>query len=613
MAAVYALRGAAGSALGQAVRDTMWLIARGQRPEFLLPAGPWQRPYAAALEYLRQCGASPVTAESDPAALRAQLLRTLSHERVLGILSVDRVDLESLELFAGLAAVTTAMRAAGSGSGLQIVAGTTVIEPAPAARSLLDFSTGGIHEVSASAPQGSPVLDHACRQVLALLAVADAPLTLNAFEGITEDTAGLLQRLEAIGLVHVGDTVGQGTGFARIEFTDHELNQARRILVSKADSGVDALRAGLQLLAHGEYLAAARLLRPLAATGGVGIELAYALALGESGHPDAPMAIFEHMQRLRLAAPDEMLMGRLAASLHRHGRVPAEVAEARLRRAERALRESDSAAALALRAARASLLVTRGDAGRAATLLRRISRDVVTASPRETRSQWQVALGLVLGATGNPEGAAAAAALARELAASPREAMQVVQLRRQLATRRVPGNETRRADSTALDVDEFVTAAQLLDAPAIVAATQRLTDAQTLRAAVTRTLLMANPTDEPPPGAQPAATFRWFARRGATLAAMIHQGELHVFPPEASGRPSLVSWLKGRLRQLELTTDAQLHEVSGLASHGWLGAELLLCARRLGRHGPLLVAARAGSDPTSLLAAFDRASGPAPT
>ncbi len=606
-AVVHVLRGEAGSALGQAVRDTMWLLARGQRTEHLLPAGPWQRPHAAVLEYLQQCG-SPVTAGiADPTILRAELIRTLTHERVLGFALLDRVDTESIELFAGMAALSDALRAAGEAGGLRIVAGVCTSEPAGAMRSLLHMAAGGVDQVLATTPQGLPVMDRVSLDLLARLAVADAPLPREALQGDSQDTTGLLQRLEAMGLVLIGQRIGHGTTFSRIDFHDHELAEVKRAMRRPAGLVPDTLGAGIQLLHQGEYAAAARLLRPHATAGGISTELAYALALCESGHADAPLAVFEHMLRLRLSPRDELTMGRLAAGLHRLGRVAPEVAESRLRRAERAVRDTDNSAALMLRAVRARLLVTRGHAARATTLLRRVSRDAVMAATRDARLQWHLAMGYVAGSSGNWDGGASAAEQAKMLAVSPAERMQVLQLRRQLATWNLPDHKLPHAAAAALDEDEFVAAAQLLDAQALRAVTRRVSRGQSLRAALARVFPAPRQGDDLPPGSRPDATFRWFAARGATLLAMFHGDALHVFPPEAAARPELVKWLKASLRRMEASPRVQVHDSIGLAAHGWPGADLLLYAQKLGEHGPLLVAARADSDQESLMAAFERA------
>jgi hypothetical protein len=184
--------------------------------------------------------------------------------------------------------------------------------------------------------------------------------------------------------------------------------------------------------------------------------------------------------------------------------------------------------------------------------------------------------------------------------------MQVLQLRRQLATWSAPDHKLPQAAAATLDGDEFVAAAQVLDAPAIRAIAQRLSRGPHLRAALARALPSPQQGDEPSPGSRPDATFRWFAARGATLVAMFHGGALHVFPPEAAARPDLVSWLKASLRRMETSPEVQIHDATGLAGHGWLGADLLLYARQLGEHGPLLVAARGGSDHRALMAAFER-------
>lgn len=614
-AGVHVLRSGTESALTQAVRDALWVLSRGRRREVLLPAGPYAYPLAAAHEYLRLAGTGEsVAANAEkmlPGELRRALLLTIRNDVVLGLPRVDRLDPESLSLFAGLVAVSDLLRQADMPGGMRIVAGMTHAQPGPALLPLLEFAEQHWNEVCTTQHRGTPMLDDTSRSLLAMLASSAQPIPADQLElatGLGPQAKALVERLDAIGLLIAGSRVGQGPAFERLSFDVAEIESAQSALTAsriqtQASTGGEGLReTALQMLQLREYPLAARYLRlswQQGAGEGIEDELRYALALAESGMPDGAYPFFEHGMRANLSSQGESVFAQLAFSLFRAGRVQAELAESLLRRSERELRGEDAAATLQLRALRARLLVARGQPARALTLLRRMARSQVQAADAESRLHWQLALGAALHASGSVDAAMAAVRHASVLADDARQRLDVLQLRRQVAV-------ADPARGRELDAGELALAVELLDAPRIQRIGQKLARSRQLQAALSASMPAPRPeaTSEVLPGLAPDTTYQWFADRGATLLAVAVGGEVHVLPAKAASKPALVKWLKAQLRQIEQHPGCLIQRAGSLAQHGWLGGETVLTAPALGVLGPLLLAAPADADTAALLGAF---------
>jgi hypothetical protein len=476
---------------------------------------------------------------------------------------LDWLDASSLDLIADLLEFAEL-----AGSRLRVLAGLHANAPEPKVARLLALAQCADEEFDAHKIRALSVHD---KSLLAALRAAPMPLEHEKLMHVSglraREFNSSLRKLAAAGYAAAGPRVGLGAASELLPPTD--LTRWREALLEICDLpdarlsvnaalglvGAEAAQLARRALADGEHALA--LSRFALAPRQSREPLQHALALAGCGHTQAALAILNAEQ----GAPLDR--ARVAAELCQRGALSREQAERELRAAERHQRGSaGEVEAITLRAA---LLRAAGKHSAALKLLRRVPASQAGMAPPKTRAAYLVELALAWRRAGRDDKCGVLFSEAQKLNLSHATAL-AVELRAYECGLCTPA---RLAEAAARALDVEAARVALRKSPAAIKA---------LRHA------LGEPAEKAPPQI-PQDALALCMRHGASLAATLIEGELHVLPAHAQSRAGLCAWLEAQLERAAKTPGVL---VPLNVPAGEFKGDTLLLLPALGEQGPVV-------------------------
>ena len=546
------------------------LAERCDKRALVLPAGPYAFPFAAALELARLFHGHAQPVNPDAAGLSrhslAQALRALAlSDTQLVAPRLDGLDASSLDLLCDLLAFAEL-----AGSGLRLLAGMPAWQPAAKLARLLSAAQCADEEFDALKPRALNSHDSA---LLGALRAAPMPLEpeklMRACGLPAREFQAALRKLCAAGYAHAGPRVGLGAASEVLPKTDLtrwreavletcDLPEARlSVLCELGLGGAEANElARRALLAHEPALALAHFAK---APSRLRDMLGHARALAECGHTESALAI------LKSEGGPPLERARVAFVLALRGALAPAQAQRELRAAERGDRfgpREVEAATL-----RASLLMHSGKPAAALKLLRRFTAAQAQTALPDIRALYLLLLAQAWRHAGRDDKARILFAQAQQLAPSPAMALSV-ELQAFLCGYAGPARLAQAA-VRAFDVE---------------AARLALKKSPAARKALRHALGESGKQAQAAPAA-PRDALELCMRHGATLAAMLIDGELRVLPAHAQANAGLCAWLEAQLARAGRSPGVLLPLVMPQSE---FRADSVLLLPALGACGPLM-------------------------
>lgn len=581
------------------VQEAAWAKTASGVISYVLPAGPYRYPYAAALTLVGMVqSVQPGRTQfaNDHALSREALvsaLRPLVCQKVIvGIPRLDQLDHESALLFADLLRVSKLCENLEIESGLTVVAGVSEEYPNNAARALLQLSFVQLIDCGSVSPAELPELKHDDRRMLAFLLAAPSPMPLSRLADlmVLDGTAltGTLRSLQELGLAHLSDVAGAGSGLFEFDGLDSYFTQALGILrdsdyeripeaqlwLQKGNVAALANKLGQRALKHGENRAAINCFR--AASKAVSkrnleLELAYGQALARAGSVEGALGIYQEAIELELSPQEDIELGRLAAQLSESGLARYARADKILRRAERGCRGKQLDSEIEIRVLRCQMMIKNGEPARAITLLRRMVMAQLEKVSSGVALDYFLTLARANWLEGRQKQTEKNLARAHDFAKGRRSALRAFKV-----TLELTNDESCRESSIR---EATSAAAELCLADDLEPLVSRIGD-EWAKPILETAFGVASPKLALQDSLPTSKDFRWLAERGAVLMAGINaKDEVEIFPKSARNMAGIGAWLESSVRRLQEFPDVQLINLHAVPVSGTFSGDMLMTAQ----------------------------------